>query len=267
MPEGKVEPYANGALALLHDLAGHIVYCCYVIGIDRMAQSQAISKQRSPKRHREAPEARQRPNPDQNIKHREQRINAEQATPKADLPLKIPSVEPAMASLFIVDRLGRKSERQRGSELADRLSGDPGPHPDDQQRCRQLQPERPHAVQPPQHAASDLCGHNPYRHERKRKAEAERQNGHETQDHAPGGQRREQNGQRGRIRQIPPLCSALLVTKAAGVRLSPNPGDGHVGAPAVTMPDNSLEIVMGMVRNIAVVVLMIICRGVACASA
>lgn len=33
-------------------------------------------------------------------------------------------------------------------------------------------------------------------------------------------------------------------------------------APAVTVPDNSLGIVVGMVRNIAVVVLMIIGRGV-----
>src|SRR5271170_3646216 len=84
MPEGKVEPYANGALALLHELAGHVVYRCYVIGIDRMAQSQTIGKQRGTERHREAPEARQRPNPDQKIKQREQRIYAEQATPKAD---------------------------------------------------------------------------------------------------------------------------------------------------------------------------------------
>ena len=84
MPEGKVEPYANGALALLHELAGHVVYCCNVIGIDRMAQSQTISEKRGTKRHGEAPEARQSPNPDQNIEQREERVNAEQATPKAD---------------------------------------------------------------------------------------------------------------------------------------------------------------------------------------
>src|ERR1700689_942290 len=84
MPERKVEPYADRALAPLHELASDVVYCCYMVGIDRMAKSQAISKQRSAKRHGEAPEARQRPNPDQKIKQREQRVYAEQAASKAD---------------------------------------------------------------------------------------------------------------------------------------------------------------------------------------
>ena len=39
-------------LAFLHQLAGDVVDCCDVVGIDGVAQAEAISQQRSAKQHR-----------------------------------------------------------------------------------------------------------------------------------------------------------------------------------------------------------------------
>ena len=91
-----------------------------------------------------------------------------------------------------------------------------------------------------------------------REAEAEHQNRHKAQHDAPSGQRRQQDRQRGRVRQYPARNTECYQHRKA------RPFSGYqiesmrvLGAPAVAVPDHAPGIIVRMIRSIVLVVVMV----------
>ena len=82
MTEGEEEADGDGPLALLHQLARDIVDGGDVIGIDRMAQAEAIGQQRRAEKHGMIVKGQERPEPRADIGQDQQAIEAEDAAPE-----------------------------------------------------------------------------------------------------------------------------------------------------------------------------------------
>jgi hypothetical protein len=71
----KEEPHGHRPPALLHELARNVVDCSDVIGVHRMAQTEAIRQQRRAEQHGLVPEDQHRPDPNDQIDQQQQRID------------------------------------------------------------------------------------------------------------------------------------------------------------------------------------------------
>ncbi len=67
MAERKEESHADRALALLHELARHIVDRRDMVGVDRVAQAERIGKQGRPEQERPMAQDYKRPEPDEYV--------------------------------------------------------------------------------------------------------------------------------------------------------------------------------------------------------
>ena len=76
-PSEKIEAGRERALALLHQLARHIVDGGDVVGVDRVAQPEAVGQERGAEQHRIVVERAQRPGPGRHVGGDQQRVDAD----------------------------------------------------------------------------------------------------------------------------------------------------------------------------------------------
>ncbi len=77
MAEREIEPSRNRALALLHELARDVVDRRDMVGIDRMAQSEAIGQKCGTEQHRVVAEGEERPCPSRHVSDSEHAVDAD----------------------------------------------------------------------------------------------------------------------------------------------------------------------------------------------
>ncbi len=82
MAEREEEADADRALALLHQLAGDIVDGGDVIGVDRVAQAEAVGQQRRAQQHRMVVKGQERPEPGDHIGRDQESVESEDAAPE-----------------------------------------------------------------------------------------------------------------------------------------------------------------------------------------
>ena len=82
MPEREIEPDGDGPLALLHQLAGRVVDCGDVVGVDRMAQAEGVGEERRAEQDRIVAQRDERPDPDQHVRADQEPVDADQSTAK-----------------------------------------------------------------------------------------------------------------------------------------------------------------------------------------
>ncbi len=75
MPEGEEEADGNRPLALLHELARHIVDGGDVVGVHGMTQAEAVGEEGGAEQQRIGAERQQRPEPSQRVRREQQAEN------------------------------------------------------------------------------------------------------------------------------------------------------------------------------------------------
>jgi len=76
VPNREPEADRHRALAILHQLAGHVIDCGDMVGVDRVAQAETVGDQRGAEQDRLLMEQRERPNPGGGVGQDQQRIDA-----------------------------------------------------------------------------------------------------------------------------------------------------------------------------------------------